>query len=375
MDKRKRLSILIPDGEDLLLMPVVNCLASTKQYKIYVLSNDKKNPMRYSRNLYHFEFWQGSYSKDWIQTINDFVKKYSIDHIFPIFETGIHNLIKYKHLLQLPEKLIFLPELKSFENAIDKGILSEHLNHHGIPGPKGQLVAAATDLKKIDALRFPVIAKPTTGYGGGKHIHVFHSLRKVENYFRDTNFFCPHIVQEYIVGYDIDCSVLCKNGQILAYTIQKGNVWEKTQFSPACGVAFLDEPRLYEIVARLIKSLHWSGIAHIDLRFDEKDNNFKIIELNPRFWLSVEASLRAGVNFPDLSIKALRNKTFSKPKYSSCSYLNLRGIKIISTKNIGILLKWQYLLKNTSLRFVLKDPIPVLYKFLATKFKRLFSLN
>ena len=61
------------------------------------------------------------------------------------------------------------------------------------------------------------------------------------------------------------------------------------------GVEFLYEDKLLKSVMILIKPLNWSGITHIDMRYDEKTNNFKVIEINPRFWSSIEASLFAGV--------------------------------------------------------------------------------
>lgn len=48
---------------------------------------------------------------------------------------------------------------------------------------------------------------------------------------------------------------------------------------------------------KLLNSLNWHGVAEVEFKWDEKNKEFKLIEINPKFWASVEAALRAGVNF------------------------------------------------------------------------------
>ncbi len=63
-----------------------------------------------------------------------------------------------------------------------------------------------------------------------------------------------------------------------------------------------------------MKNLHWNRIAHIDLRYDI-DGNLYIIEVNPRFWESLLASLSAGINFSSIMYDFSITKTIKQHDY------------------------------------------------------------
>ena len=52
---------------------------------------------------------------------------------------------------------------------------------------------------------------------------------------------------------------------------------------------------------KLIRELGWSGVANIDMRFDTPHQTPLVLELNGRYWFSLQGSLIAGINFPLLA--------------------------------------------------------------------------
>ncbi len=365
MSLKNHISVLIPDGESHILIYVVNCLAQTKTVEIFVMSNKKNNPMRYSRHVHKFSYYKKTNSDlDWINNINTETSKYNIDVIMPIFEDGIRTIIKHKQLISFSDKLVVLPSLDNFSTAINKGLLVKHLERNEIPYPKSILIEPE-ECYDTNLIEFPIIVKPLEGFGGGQGIHVFENKQELEQYFITNRFSYSYLAQDYIKGFDIDCSVLCKDGSIEAFTIQKGTMFGKSEFAPQIGLQFLYEQDLYKVVEKLMKSLDWSGVAHIDLRFDENDKQFKVIEVNTRFWVSLDASLIAGVNFPYLYCLISLNKNFQKPNYKHVKYLNLKGFIKTIKKNKCFILQTGFVLKNTPLKFALKDPLPMMYKYIS----------
>ena len=363
--KKQKISILIPDGESHILLYVVNCLSNIKGLQIYVMSNIKNNPMRYSRYIKGFSFYKKTDSNiDWINNINKEIEKHNIEVVMPIFEIGIKTLTEYRLKILHKDKLGLLPSFANFNTAKNKGLLAEHLKTNNIPGPKSIIVVSNSELDKVNSLNFPVIIKPLEGFGGGKGIEVFDTVKDFKHHFTSHNFNYINIVQEYIKGYDIDCSVLCKDGDILAFTIQKGNMIGKSQFTPQIGLSFLYEQELYNIVEKLMKSLDWSGVAHIDMRYDQNTKEFKVIEINTRFWVSLDASLIAGVNFPYLYCLSSMESLFQKPQYNFVEYLNLKGLIKRIKQDMKFVFKINFILNNTPLIFALKDPAPMTYKFI-----------
>ena len=370
----KKISILIPDGETHTLLYVVNCLSQIKSVKIFVMSNKKRYPMRFSRHIYNFSFYpKTEVELDWINNINKELQKHNIDLVMPIFENGIETIIRYKEHILYKEKLCILPNLDNFKTAKNKGLLSEFLNNHNLPHPKGILVQSAKT-ENVDILKFPVIVKPVEGYGGGLGVCLFDNKTDFEDYFEQGKFNYNHIVQEFIKGYDIGCSVLCKDGKILAYTIQKSTMKGKNPYAPLLGLVFVEDKDLYVIIEDLMKLLNWSGVAHVDLKFDEQDKIFKIIEVNTRFWSSLEASLISGINFPHLYGLASLGIDFQKPNYEFFNYLNLKGLVKTLTINKKFILKIHFIWNNTPLKFAVLDPLPMIYKFFS-RTKNIWSSN
>lgn len=329
--------------------------------------------MRYSRYVDQFIYKPHKDDKHWIADINAIVAEKKIDVIMPIYEDGIKIILKHHSLLDQPEKLASLSVFQDYDKATNKALLSQHLKAHNIPHPKTEVFDNAKGDSISTGLPFPVILKPARGIDG-QGIHIAKDKNRLEALLKATNEL--YVIQEYIEGYDIDCSVLCKDGIILSHTIQKANLYESRDHAPPIGIDFISEPRLLEVIEPLMRTLHWSGLAHIDLRYDQNTDTFKVIEVNGRFWGSLDASMQAGVNFVYQYIQMSLGETIDSSGYQNITYLNLKGIvKEIKTRP-QILLRWTFLKKHTPLFFAIKDPVPICIRFYhrtRVKLKNLFS--
>lgn len=366
MENLKKISILIPDGEEQFLFYVVNCLSSlAKNLKIFVMSSEKSGSMRYSRFIEQYTYYPKSTVADWIHNIDFEIEKHHIDLILPVFEVGFKRLIENQNVLKHKDKLCALPSLDNFNTAGNKGLLYLHMEANNLPCPKSVIIMP-NESPEIDNLNFPIIVKPVEGLSGGTGIKLFKSLKVANSYFNKNTVNSLFLAQEYIEGYDIDCSVLCKEGEVLVYTIQKGNLQGKSKFAPNIGVEFLYREELYYVVENLMKSLNWSGVAHIDMRYDINDETYKVIEINTRFWLTVDLSMLAGVNFPYLYCLSSLKKEFSIPQANLTSFLTLKGLVKKIKKNPLFVFKFKHIYNNTSFRFAFKDPLPMLHKFIVS---------
>jgi hypothetical protein len=113
----------------------------------------------------------------------------------------------------------------------------------------------------------------------------------------------PILAQDYLPGQDIDLSVLCDDGEIVAWTIQESVPGESRS------LRFLRNQAVLDMGSQLVRAIGFHGIAHFDLRHDERDGSIRFIECNPRFWGSVQYSAWAGVNFPDLGVRMAVGET------------------------------------------------------------------
>lgn len=366
-----KISILIPDGEIHVILYVINCFSLVKNVKVYVISSKKDDHMKYSRYIDQFIYHPKTNLDEWFNCINNAVEKYNIDLIMPIYEMAIKTIIENKNKIKALDKLCDLPSIESLNSARNKGLLYLHLKTHEIPCPHTLIIKPNT-IPKVDDFNYPVVIKPVEGGGGGIGIEIAGNKPDVLNYFEIYNYSCDIIIQEFIEGYDLCFNVLCKNGALIAYSIQKGTVFRDGILTPQIGFDFIENSELIECTKKLIKSLNWSGVANIDWRYDEKNKVFKVIEINTRFWLGTDAASIAGVNFPYLYCLSSLGNEIELQKTESISYLSLEGLARRFKNNLFFIFRLSYIYNHSPIRFIIKDPLPVFYKVLFVLNKKIF---
>jgi predicted ATP-grasp superfamily ATP-dependent carboligase len=72
------------------------------------------------------------------------------------------------------------------------------------------------------------------------------------------------------------------------------------QTGPASFVESVDRPDLVKMGETLLESMEFSGIAEVEFVIDSRDNTPKLMEVNPRFWGSLQGAISSGVDFPAL---------------------------------------------------------------------------
>src|SRR5690606_35505009 len=203
----------------------------------------------------------------------------------------------------------------------DKWLFAQRLKGAGIPTPRTELFDRSETLDVFDP-ELPVLMKPRRG-SGGLGIVLFDRASEVRHQAdRFLGEGDPYIVQEFINGHDIDRSVLCSGGRVLAGTVQEG-VSVKKDFAPSGSLHFHCDRNVELLVDRTIAELGWNGIAHLDLRYGT-DGSLNVIELNPRYWSTMLGSLCAGVNFPLIAVRAALGLEQNAIGMRECYYVSVK---------------------------------------------------
>ncbi|WP_161991900.1 ATP-grasp domain-containing protein [Flagellimonas algicola] len=361
--------VLIPDAGAGVFDRILYCLAQSKDTEIHVIVNEKKQFYRHSRFIKTVTICPLEITNEELQLkINDLCEKLGIDIILPIQESLIHFLSTNKELLPKNVKIVDLPPSNSLSTVTNKIAFSKHLENNNISGPLSY-VTSDCKLSNIENLRFPLLFKPhaVTETGMGKGIVLLKEkgeLQKIcneETNNKDGEF----LFQEYIAGYDIGCGVLCKKGEIIAHTIQKDILGDKRNFAPVNGIQMIHDSEVLSIVARLMKSLDWNGVAQVDLIYDIAKDRILVLEVNGRYWSTLLASLRAGVNFPSLAIQSALGNELGEKHYSEMNYYNLRGFKFKMRKKPWIVLAFRHIWNHTPIRYFFKDPMVLFAKLIS----------
>ncbi|MGI9292171.1 MAG: ATP-grasp domain-containing protein, partial [Gammaproteobacteria bacterium] len=75
----------------------------------------------------------------------------------------------------------------------------------------------------------------------------------------------------------------------------------------------LNQP-LIEQAEKLLKALQWNGPAMVEFRHDERDGRYRLMEINARFWGTLELAIKSGVDFPWLACLVATGTPFEGPQ-------------------------------------------------------------
>ena len=150
---------------------------------------------------------------------------------------------------------------------------------------------------------------------------------------------------------------------------------------------------IIELGTKLLKAFGWYGIAMVEFKIDPRDNRPKLMEINPRFWGSLNLAVASGVDFPYLLCKMamdgdidlrLEYKTGIKSRwlfYGDIKYL-IAVLKGYSTpwgynspgRKQTILDFMKFYERDTAYDFLSwDDPVPGIMKIFAPVLKKLYQ--
>jgi predicted ATP-grasp superfamily ATP-dependent carboligase len=355
------LSVLIPDGDNDFALAVVRCLARAAGVRTSILSADAWARSRFSRH--RARYFTHAYEVDdtaRLGALAEVVRRIEPDVVLPVGQRAIRLLADHPRALDGTTAVAPVPEPAAFAITTDKWLFADFLARHGIrhPATIDFDVADASD-ERLRKLPFPALIKPRHGsYGRG--ILLLASPEDVREHF------CKHppkegfILQTFVDGYDIDCSVLCREGEILAHTIQKSILPGYHPFAAAAGIEFVDDAPTLAIVRKLVSALRWSGIAHVDLRYDSLDGDVRVIEMNPRFWGTLLGSLVAGVNFPYLACLAALGRPLPESRSHAAQFIAGKAAIRLLARQAVTGRRAGFGIGSTTIGFALRDPLPEL---------------
>jgi predicted ATP-grasp superfamily ATP-dependent carboligase len=206
--------------------------------------------------------------------------------------------------------VIPMPDVESFRALSDKQRLLDVARTLGIPVPVQVSVADAAAAATLDAssLPFPVVLKPARSVGEHRgarvKLSVVHAadastLHRACDALPAAAF--PLLVQQRIVGPGVGIFLLRWADRIHA-TFAHRRLTEKP---PWGGVSVYRESIALDadLVARsraLIEQFDWRGVAMVEYKIDAATGRPFLMEVNGRFWGSLQLAIDAGVDFPRL---------------------------------------------------------------------------
>ena len=245
------------------------------------------------------------YPDEFFQYITGIIKEYKCDVFFPMDEDTVAVAMEHKEEL---EKLcsVPLPSYESFEITSDKGKAYKHALSVGVDIPKTAFPSGADKLHDItDHLKYPLMVKPVKS-NGGRGIKTVSSKEDLVKTYLEVHENYPYpVIQEHLGEGEVYDVVLLFNSsnELRASFVQRHVRKYPLVTGPSTVQESVVYPEMLELALKYMEGLKWYGIADLEFMVQRETGEIKFIELNCKFWNSLQMGIYAGVDFPWLLYK------------------------------------------------------------------------
>jgi predicted ATP-grasp superfamily ATP-dependent carboligase len=233
--------------------------------------------------------------------------------ILPTSDIPTYALLDRRAALPAASRLLVPPE-GALAVAHDKVRLAELAGTLGVPVPDGFPGGPGlADDPRLEQLGFPLVLKPAVSRyrdGGawyGASVRVVADREELARALATAPEFGPgrhFLAQARVPGEGRGVFVLAHEGRLECVFAHR-RLREKPPWggvSTLCEAAE-PEPQLVEHARRLIEALGWSGVAMVEFKYDPATGRAWLMEINGRFWGSIQLAIAAGVDFPWLYVR------------------------------------------------------------------------
>jgi len=304
-------SVLITDCFSRKTLSAVRSLGE-KGLKVHIVTHKRLSPAAYSSYVNKSFFLSNPVSNrdKYREELISLIKTNNYDCVMPMDTETITIILDKMDELKNFTSIPFASK-EIFDKANDKWKTYQLSCQLNIPVPKSFLPKTKEELDNIlKQLNFPVIIKPRSSFGS-RGVFKANNTKEFEKYYETikSRYGLP-IIQEYInkEGQGMGVGILCDNGNILASFSYK----RLREFPINGGPSTLRESTNNELIkdyaALILKKLNYHGVAMVEFKHDLNDNLPKLLEINPRFWGSLELAHISGINFPFLLFQLSQNE-------------------------------------------------------------------
>lgn len=218
----------------------------------------------------------------------------------------------------------------------------------------------------------------------GKKVDYASSKKELKDIMEVRLKFGPQIVQERILGEGRGFFAFCDKGKILqSFQHRRIRQYPESGGVSSCAESIFDKD-LENISVKFLKSIKWTGPVMLEFIYDENAKKYYFLEMNPKFWGSLDLSIFCGLNFPIIPFRLTREEEIRKEKYSvgkRFQWMLPEDILRIKTsknkKSARRDLKKDFLNKRVGkdISYIFKDPLPTLIRLAATVVQYLLKWN
>ena len=239
----------------------------------------------------------------WIDSLRRLLRQEKYNLVIPATEGAVFALQTHRDALETLAP-VYLLDQDVFETVIDKSRTYELAKAANVLVPEG---ATVDRVDQLDALRgafsLPAVVKPCSsirrhGLPGKNFVRTVDTWDELRMYARRLmERGSGVILQQWVPGRGEGVELLAFRGAV-CFAFQHVRLHETGGYGSTYRASCPVRPELLEAAQRLLKLLHYTGVAMIEFRVDPATGRWVLLEINGRFWGSLPLSVAAGADFP-----------------------------------------------------------------------------
>jgi predicted ATP-grasp superfamily ATP-dependent carboligase len=272
----------------------------------------------------------------------------SFDVMLPFGHVATVAASQYRDRLHLPMPT---PDYGILRYGHDKALTMRVCGELGIPHPR-------TWPADHVPTRYPVVVKARKASGVARGVRYAQDPEELARSIREISSqrnigtiseYNDPIIQEYVPGEIHDCVGIYQNGEPKAVMTQRRIETVPISGGPGAYNQTTREPDLLSLTTGLLDEIGWHGPFQAEWKLDP-EGRYKLLELNPKMWGTMELAMRAGVDVPGMALQISLGEEVEP----------LQGYRVGVKQVWSFPLIWQNLVREPSLRrlgMLMADPV------------------
>lgn len=274
---------------------------------VWCVTHDHTIP-KFSRYCSRHFYWDGPLSETAVADLIGLAEKNNLDGwvLFAGADAEV-MFISQNHAELSSVFRLTTPVWETTRFAIDKRLTHECAMAAGVCYPRAYYPRSAEEVSQIDC-PFPLILKPTIRVGHDRFSRskawlVKNRTQLASRYREAATLVDSDIisVQEFIPGtgeHQYSYAAVWHRGRAIASLTAR----RKRQYPIDCGtgtfVEVVDEPRVEAASQLFLRHLSYDGLVEIEFKYDEREDRFKLLDVNARAWGWIGLGSAVGIDFP-----------------------------------------------------------------------------
>lgn len=309
----RRQTVLVTDGEQRAALAVVRSLGRAG-YDVRVCSARGRSLAGASRHCRREAKVSDPLTRPetFVADVLSLAREWNVEILVPISEAALLGLLPQRSRFEAVQ--IPFAEHAAFRRISDKQLVLDSAPQYGIGVPEQWPLSRRDEAVDPSTVpnAFPLAIKPSRSVaeqGGHRTIlQVEYARDRTElvaavERFPEAAF--PLLLQRRVAGPGVGIFLLVWDGRLVA-AFSHRRIREKP---PSGGVSVYREsiPADPTLVARsraLLEHFGWRGVAMVEYKLDDATGTPYLMEINGRFWGSLQLAIDSGVDFPTLLLSA-----------------------------------------------------------------------